>query len=217
MLFFFDWNFLPLFCLNDSSSNSVSKTASAPVFHVLNTHAHDQKNWGSEMGCKINNDEVVQSGGYAAFHSVTQKTRCQSRNRSISLWMHMKMKCGVCVCACMCCAWVLTAGERIWCYLHTEKRRKHSRAPTVISNGSVICIVFICLRVPKSAISNQLNRRVAFKALPILSLNNVFILPSCFSWAYQGHVGSYLFTNMILSIYPYLPSLSVIKYYNCRV
>lgn len=60
----------------------------------------------------------------------------------------------VCVCARarMCCACDLTASKRVCdvLYLHTEKRRKHSRAPTAMSNAGVIGIVFICLRVPKS-------------------------------------------------------------------
>ena len=85
--------FLPLFCLNDSSSNSASKTASTPVLHVLNTRAHDQKNGGSEMGYKVNNDVVVQGGGYAAFHSVTQKQ---------DVFETRTLACEFTVCVCVC-------------------------------------------------------------------------------------------------------------------
>lgn len=53
-------------------------------------------------------------------------------------------------------------------YLHTEKRRKHSRTPTAMSIGGVTRTVFISLRLPKSAY--VINRKVAFKALPIFSL-----------------------------------------------
>lgn len=66
------------------------------------------------------------------------------------------------------CACVLTPGKRVQCapFTYREKTKALESSNTAMSNSSVIHTVFICACAPQSEHVMQVNRKVAFKALP---------------------------------------------------